>query len=311
MILRQLQYLTALARERHFVRAARACNVTQPTLSAGIKQLESELGLLLVLRGRRFEGFTAEGERVLEWALRVEADTESLRQEASMMRGELVGRLRVGAIPVTLPAVPLLVSPFAKKHPGVAVTVISQPSIDIQRGLNDGTLDAGVTYIDNEPLDHVRTVPLYRESYYVYTRADGRHGSASEISWAEAAALPLCLLTPDMQNRRILNGHFASAGLTVAPRIEANSVLTLAAFLRTGDWSTVLPQVFLSLLGELPGTVAVPLVGPATPHTIGLVVPDREPITPSARALAALATHFDLEEALAASQATPAGAALR
>lgn len=307
MILRQLQYLTALARERHFVRAARACNVTQPTLSAGIKQLERELGLLLVLRGRRFEGFTAEGERVLEWALRVEADAESLRQEASTMRGELVGRLRVGAIPVTLPVVPLLVSPFARQHPGVAVTVISQTSVDIQRGLNDGTLDAGFTYIDNEPLDHVRTVPLYRESYYLYTSGGSPLGAAAEISWADAAALPLCLLTVDMQNRRILNGHFAAAGLTISPRIEANSVLTLAAFLRTGGWSTVLPQVFRFLLEELPGTVAVPLVGSANSHTIGLVMPDREPITPSTRALAALATRFDLETALATSLAAPIG----
>lgn len=96
MNLRQLRYLTALARERHFVRATHACNVPQTTLSAAIKQLETELGLLLVLRGRRFEGFTAEGERVLEWALRVEADTESLRREPSTMRGELIGRLRVG-----------------------------------------------------------------------------------------------------------------------------------------------------------------------------------------------------------------------
>ena len=298
MILRQLQYLTALARERHFVRAAKACNVTQPTLSAGIKQLETELGLLLVRRGGRFEGFTSEGERVLEWAMRVEADAESLRQEASAMRGELVGRLRVGAIPVTLPIVPLLVSPFAREHPGVAVTVISQPSVEIQRGLNDGTLDAGVTYLDNEPLDHVRTVPLYRESYYLYTSSAGPLGSALEISWAEAAALPLCLLTTDMQNRRIVNGHFAAAGVTVSPQIETNSVLTIASLLRTGEWSTVLPQVFQFLLGELPGAVAVPLVRPAESHSIGLVVPDREPLTPSARALAALATHLDLYEAL-------------
>ncbi len=98
---------------------------------------------------------------------------------------------------------------------------------------------------------------------------------------------------------RILNGHFAAAGLTASPRIEANSVLTLAAFLRTGEWSTVLPQVFRFLLEELPGTVAVPLAGPGNSHTIGLVLPDREPITPSARALAALATGFDLEAALA------------
>ena len=97
MLLKHLQYLTALARERHFARAAAACQVTQPTLSAGIKQLEDQLGLLVVQRGQRFEGLTAEGERVLAWAQRITADAESLEQEASRLRRVLEGRLRIAA----------------------------------------------------------------------------------------------------------------------------------------------------------------------------------------------------------------------
>ena len=64
----KLEFLLALARERNFSRAAESCGVTQPTLSAGIKQLEDSLGVLLVNRSSRFHGLTAEGERVLEWA---------------------------------------------------------------------------------------------------------------------------------------------------------------------------------------------------------------------------------------------------
>ena len=74
MVIRQLAYLVALARERHFGRAAAACNVTQPTLSAGIRHLENELGVPLVERSQRFQGLTAEGERVLTWAQRIIAD---------------------------------------------------------------------------------------------------------------------------------------------------------------------------------------------------------------------------------------------
>jgi len=66
--IRQLQYLVALAREKHFTRAAQACHVTQPTLSGRIRQLEQELGVPIVERGQRFHGLTPEGERVLEWA---------------------------------------------------------------------------------------------------------------------------------------------------------------------------------------------------------------------------------------------------
>jgi DNA-binding transcriptional LysR family regulator len=68
MILRRLEFLKALAREKHFARAAASCRETQSTLSAGIKQMEESLGVLLVERGQRFMGLTPEGEKVLEWA---------------------------------------------------------------------------------------------------------------------------------------------------------------------------------------------------------------------------------------------------
>ena len=275
-----------------------SCHVSQPTLSAGIKQLEEELGLLIVRRGQRFEGFTPEGIRVLEWAHRILADHESLLQEASQLRGGLVGRLRIGTIPVVLPAVPLLTAPFATRHPQVTITVLSQSSIEIQRGLDDFSLDAGLTYLDNEPLTHVRTIPLYRERYYLFTPAEGPLGSRSTVSWEEAATVPLCLLTPDMQNRRILNSLFAGAGVEVQAPIETNSVLTLWAHLKIGSWSSILPQAFLHLLGVPEEFRAIPMENSGAAHTIGLAIPDREPLTPSARELAQLAAEIDVAAAL-------------
>ena len=124
MVIRHLQYLTALARERHSARAAAMCNVTQPTLSAGIKQLEESLGVLIVERGQRFLGLTAEGERVLAWARRVLIDYSGLQQELSERREGLVGQLRIGAIPVTLPIVPLLTTPFARRHGRTDIQVV-------------------------------------------------------------------------------------------------------------------------------------------------------------------------------------------
>ena len=217
MILQNLRYLAALARERHFSRAAGACGVTQPTLSAGIKQLEEELGLLIVRRGQRFEGLTAEGQRILEWGQRILADCESLEQEAAVLRGALRGRLRIGAIPTTLPALSLLTLPFSQLHPQVTISIHSLTSVDIQRGLDDFSLDAGLTYLDNEPLANVRTIPLYHERYLLFTPAGSPLADSETVSWGEVTGLPLCLLTPDMQNRRIIDGLFAAAGATVHP----------------------------------------------------------------------------------------------
>ena len=81
MDLRHLTYLVALVREEHFGRAARACHVSQPTLSSGIRRLESEVGFPIVRRSQRYEGLTPEGERVLEWARRILADVDGLDDE--------------------------------------------------------------------------------------------------------------------------------------------------------------------------------------------------------------------------------------
>ncbi|HKT60900.1 MAG TPA: LysR substrate-binding domain-containing protein [Gemmatimonadales bacterium] len=294
MLLRHLHYLVAIASERHFARAAESCGVTQPTLSNGIKQLEEELGLLIVRRGQRFEGFTPEGERVLEWARLIVSDAASLKQDAAAARQGLVGRLRLAAIPTALPIVPALTGPFALDHPHVIITVLSLTSIDIQTGLGDFSLDAGVTYLDNEPLAGVRAIPLYRERYFLFTAAGGRFARRRSVSWREAADTPLCLLTPDMQNRRILNAHFREAGAEPRPSVETNSVLTLCAHLRSGQWSSILPQSFLALFDDASDLRALPLVEPELSHSVGLVMPDREPLTPSARHLVQLASRSDV-----------------
>ncbi len=298
MIIRHLQYLTALARERHFARAAAACNVTQSTLSAGIKQLEESLGVLIVERGQRFLGLTEEGERVLAWAQRVLIDYAGLQQELSEMREGMVGQLRIGAIPVTLPIVSLLTAPFAGRHSRTDIVVTSLTSIEIQRRLDDFRLDVGVTYLDNEPLARVRAQPLYRERYVLVTRADAVPRGCDSIGWAEAAGLPMCLLTPDMQNRRILDMHFHEAGAVVRATVETNSLVTLWSHLRFGGLSTVVPQTFLLLLGERDGLVAMPLTEPDATHTIGLVASDRDPLPPVARALLDLARELDLGRAI-------------
>lgn len=294
MVIRHLQYLTALARERHFARAAAACNVTQPTLSAGIKQLEESLGVLIVERGQRFLGLTAEGERVLAWAQRVLVDYGGLQQELGEMREGLVGQLRIGAIPVTLPIVPLLTAPFTKRHQRTDIVVISQTSISIQRGLDEFSLDIGVTYLDNEPLARVRCLPLYEERYVLLTRREGALGGRSVVTWSEAAPLPLCLLTPDMQNRRILDMHFREAGAVIHAAVETNSLVTLWSHVRFGTWSTIVPHTFLLLLGQAGPLSALPLIDPIGSHTLGLVASSRDPLTPMTRALLAVAQEVDL-----------------
>jgi DNA-binding transcriptional LysR family regulator len=294
MLLRQLEYLVTLARERHFGRAATACHVTQPTLSAAIRDLESELGVLIVERGQRFRGLTPEGERIVEWAHRILSDRDAMHQEVTLLKEGLSGHLAIGVIPTALAALGLLTTPFRASHPRVQIRVLSMSSIEIQRGLDNFDIDAAMTYLDNEPLLRVRSVALYRERYYLVTGDSSLFEQQRKVTWAEAATVPLCLLTPDMQNRRIVDQAFRNAGAAPMPVVESDSILGLYTHVRSG-LAAVLSQASLHLLGQPHWLRALPLSDASPAHIIGLVYPEREPLQPAARALVEVAQGLDLE----------------
>ncbi|HYL49508.1 MAG TPA: LysR family transcriptional regulator [Stellaceae bacterium] len=286
----KLEFLLALARERHFGRAAEVCGVTQPTLSAGVKQLEDLFGILLVNRGSRFVGLTPEGDRVLGWAKRIVGDVRAMRQEVNALKqGRLVGHLRIAVIPTALPMVSALTTPFRERHPDVRFTIRSSTSIEALTWLDNFQVDAGITYLDNEPTGSVRAIPLYRERYQLLISADSPLGNRRSVTWAEVGHIPLCLLTPDNQNRRIINHllHDSGSGEDQVPTLESNSMTVLVSHVRTGRWASVMPAILAETLG-LTGTVqAIPIVEPAAFHTIGLVVPKRETMMPATAALVA------------------------
>ena len=299
MFIRQFSYLVALAREKHFARAAAACNVTQPTLSAGIQKLERELGLPVIERGHQFIGLTPEGERVLNWAHRIIADFDGLRQDLANFGKGLAGTLRLGVIPAALPAVSLLTGPFSARHAGVTVQVQALTSIAIQRGLDSFDIDAGLTYLENEPLSQVRRLPLYTEHYLFVAKEtllrSGGHGARASLSWREAAGYPLCLLGSDMQNRRIINHILGGIGIAVLPRIETNSFDGIAAHLRHGDCGSILPHSYCKTFGAADGMRAIPLVDPVRTQMVGLVIADREPLPPVAEAFLHFAATLQLD----------------
>jgi DNA-binding transcriptional LysR family regulator len=286
-VIDKLELLLALARERHFGRAAEACGVTQPTMSTGIKQLEEILGVMLVQRGSRFLGFTPEGERTLDWARRIVADSRAMKQEINALKHGLSGQIRLAVIPTVLGMVASLTTPFRAKHPDVTFEIHSCTSVETLALLENLEVDAGLTYIDNEPIGKVETIPLYKESYRLLTSPDGQFGSRDQVTWKEVGQVPLCLLTPDMQTRRIIDGLLRAAGGDVQPTLESDSMILLFAHVRTGRWASVMPARLAETLGLTATIRAIPIVEPEAVHTIGLVVPPREPLTPLAAALVA------------------------
>jgi DNA-binding transcriptional LysR family regulator len=208
-----------------------------------------------------------------------------MREEMKAIKHGLAGRLRIAAIPTALAMVAALTTPFRARHPDVQFTILSSTSIGILTALENLEIDAGVTYLDNEPLGRVQAVPLYRERYQLLTASDAPLGDRERVSWAEVAQVPLCLLTPDMQNRRIIESLLRSAGGDPHPTLESNSMIVLFAHVRTGRWASVMPARLAETLGLTATIRAIPIVEPEAVHTIGLVVPMREPMTPLNAAL--------------------------
>lgn len=283
----KLEFLIALAREKHFGHAAEACGVTQPTLSAGIKQLEEALGVLLVQRGSRFHSFTPEGERILEWARRIVSDARSMRQEMRSLKQGLVGHVKIAAVPTALAMVAALTTPYRARHPDVSFTILSRTSVEILGLLENLEIDAGVTYVDNEPIGRVQTVPLYHERYRLVTSAESALGDRDQVTWAEVGKIPLCLLTPDMQNRRIIDRYLRAAGCEPAPTLVSDSMIVLFSHVRTGQWASVMPSKLAEVLGLMDTIRVIPIAGDGPSPAVGLVVPHREPTTPLTAALVA------------------------
>ncbi|TDD50808.1 LysR family transcriptional regulator [Saccharopolyspora elongata] len=299
MLFRQLEYLVALSRERHFVRAAQACSVSQPALSEAIRKLEEELDVPLIRRERRFQGLTPEGERIVRWAEKILADRDSMRLEVSALRTGLTGQLSIGVIPTAAPAVPPLTARFCAEHPLARVQVMADlPTDEIFRRLQNFELDVAIGYLADAEAAGMVSVALYRERYVLLTPAEGEFATRESVTWAEAGRVPLCLLTPSMRGRRTLDGVFAEIGISPVPQLETDSIAGLCAHVATGRWSSIVPAPFARAISDTAGVKAVPLVAPDHEARVGLVMTAREPGSVMGRAFIEVARSVDVAGAL-------------
>ncbi len=284
----RLSMFMVLAREQHFGRAAEVLGITQPSLSSAIKALEEQLGVQLVRRGSRYQGLTPEGERVLDWARRIVGDARAMQAEMEASRRGVTGLLRLGVIPTAMPRIAELTGPFLRRHPNAGVSILSRSSDEIREQIEALELDAGVTYLDSEPLGRTQSRRLYRETYCLVSRDE----DSGPVAWAEAAGRPLCLLTPDMQNRRIVTRHLLEAGANAMPRVESTSMLAILSHVARGEWAAILPQSLARGLPLPEGVTSRDLPGEG--HMVGLVTARREPHPPLVEALLKAADSIDI-----------------
>lgn len=283
--LRDLECLLALARQRHFARAAQECGLSQPAFSMRIRNLEERLDTAIVKRGNRFQGLTAAGEAVAAHARLILDQVRAMEQEVGAKGGEVTGSLTLGVIPTASAYAAHAAYRLRRTHPDIRLRIESATSLAIQQGMIDGTLDAGITYTEGVSADMFRIDPLYGESYVLLVAAALAPPGATEITWRQAAELPLILLEPGMQNRRILSRVFEDVG--AQPRIvaETNGLIAALVMAVEGAAATVMPKVLVDSLGAIGGTVALPLVDPQVEKAISFVTSLRPSRLPTVEAM--------------------------
>jgi DNA-binding transcriptional LysR family regulator len=297
MLFRQLEYFVAVARERHFARAADACYVSQPALSASIAKLERELNVTLINRGHNYEGLTPEGERLVMWAKRILAEQEAFKAEVTAVQSGITGTLRLGSEPTASTTVALPVAAFCAAHPLAKVRAETRLSTtELSRQLRDFELDVAIAHFEPEDRHGLHVIPLYEEKYVVLVAGDHLTPPGNVMTWAEAAQLPLALLTPDMRIRRVIDKAFAESGTSVTPQVETDSVASLYAQVGVGAWATIVPHTWLRAMPVVGRTRVVRLVEPQARAQVSVAMHAATPGSVVARAFVSAAQVLSLDE---------------
>jgi DNA-binding transcriptional LysR family regulator len=292
MFIRQLEYLVTLAREKHFAKAAEACHVSQPALSSAIRSLEKELGVMIVQRGRRFLGLTAEGERVLAWARQTLASLSYMREDATTAKSTMTGTLRMGAIPTSMTAAAFLTGPCFSAYPNIRYTLSSLTADAIISQLDHFELDIGLTYLDDTVIEGFEKLPLFEERYILL--AGHSVSLESTLTWEQAARLPLCLLTGKMRNRQIIDSAFRRAGVKPSVILETDSLFSLYAHVSEAGLFSIVPHSLLNFF-DLQNRVQARPILPRLTRAIGLIARNQPTLAPVTAAVWEIARGLDLQ----------------
>ncbi|WP_336491638.1 LysR family transcriptional regulator [Methylobacterium nigriterrae] len=281
MFLRQFEYLLAVVDEEHFGRAAARCNVTQPSLSIGIKHLESELNVQIFLRGRghRFHGLTPEGEIIVKWARKAVAHCRAMRDEIATWRAHS-GRLRIGVTPSMSLILPALLQRVRAEHPDIIMDVRSIGSDARKVELNQSSLDVVLTHLDTIEFEHCKTLKVCTEELSLLVPDVPELAGRASITWREAAEMPLALLHSAQDERRFVDSVFASLGCHPVARAEADSIIHLMLQVQFGGLCTIVPAHFTRVPGLPRGTKVLQLIDPVVSRQVDLLWAEGEAMTP-------------------------------
>lgn len=257
MKLHHLTALIAIAERGSFTGAAAALEITQSSLSHAIADLEAELGVPLLLRGRQGARLTEVGGRAVTHARAAMAAVEAIRGEAASARGMLSGRVRIGAIPsVAVALLPRVVAHLSRQHPGIEVVLLEEPSQGMQQllqWLRNGTIDIAVLEL---PLPDTKTVPLMEDEFCAIVSASSQLANRRQLAIRDLAAEPF--VTSRYVSERLVYPAYAAQNALPNVKFDVQDLATLVSLVREGLGVSAVPRI--AFPETPPGVALLPLL---------------------------------------------------
>lgn len=279
--IQQLAYFVAVARTRHFTRAAELTGVSQPSLSKQIRVLENSLGTPLFVRNRGAIELTSAGEALLPHAQRILIDTESAERTVHEVATLRRGRVRMGATPSLCEGLlPEALKEFHASYPEIELEVQEAGSRVLTRELADGRLDVALLIVPLHNADpDIQTTPILRERLVLASPADADLPDRMEIR--DLKALPLVMFREGYDLREVTLGACADAGFEPRLAVEGGEMSAVLRFVQAGLGHAVVPSMVLTTRPHLRATQ---LDSPSLERVIALAHRSTEALPLAARA---------------------------
>jgi LysR family hydrogen peroxide-inducible transcriptional activator len=294
MTLTELKYVVAVAAERHFGRAAERCFVSQPSLSAAVRNLEDELGVQIFERGRGDVLVTPVGAEVVAQAQRTLDEAARVKAVAAQGRHPLDGPLRLGVIHTVAPyLLPELVAALAKVAPRMPLDIEENLTANLDQMLHAGAIDAAIVALPYGA-PGIATLPLYSEDFRVIVPAKHPWARRRSIRADELPAENLLLLNVGHCFRDQVLDACHEFARPPAPGKQGNSLETIRNMVTSGMGISVLPATALTAKYASPLVRAIDFAAPAPSRRVVLACRDGYPRQAALAAIAAVIPKLDL-----------------
>ncbi len=241
-----------------------------------LRNLEDELDLVLVKRGQRFEGFTEAGERILAWARTLLAAHDGLQAEAASCRGQVVGSLRLGTVPLASFNPMHLLLPLREKYPELHFQLSSHSTEQIMDGLSRNQLDLGICYLDQVNANFFEVIELGTTTMGLLFDTQHFQFDVDSLRWDALGDIPLGLLSKGMHYRQSLDLSLRSRGLAPNAVLESDSTFQLIQAINAGVCCAIMP-LGCGLEGLSEHMRIIPIAEASILSPVGLLLRRSEP----------------------------------